>query len=160
MRRFRVYVDTSVIGGCFDEVFTEDSKAFLDRARSGKIVILVSDIVIAELETAPPEVRNLLPGLPSDAVEFVPFTKEAEELRDAYIAAGVVGRTQIDDAAHVATATVSHADAIVSWNFRHIVRLDKIKAYNAVNLLHGYGILTILSPKEVVDHGSEDEEQV
>jgi hypothetical protein len=46
-------------------------------------------------------------------------------------------------------ATVYRADAIVSWNFRHIVRLDKIKMFNQINLLNGYGILTIISPKEV-----------
>jgi len=50
---------------------------------------------------------------------------------------------------HVALATVSRADAIVSWNFKHIVRLEKMKAYNQINLLNGYGILTILSPMEV-----------
>jgi hypothetical protein len=47
-------------------------------------------------------------------------------------------------------ATVTRADAIVSWNFKHIVRLDKMKAYNQVNLMNGYGILTIISPKEVL----------
>ena len=39
---------------------------------------------------------------------------------------------------------------VVSWNFKHIVRLDKMKAYNQVNLLNGYGILTIISPLEVM----------
>ena len=79
----------------------------------------------------------------------MPITEEVLALRDAYLAAGVVGPQRLDDAGHVAAATVARADAIVSWNFRHIVRLDKIRAYNQVNLLHGYGILTILTPKEV-----------
>jgi len=51
---------------------------------------------------------------------------------------------------HVALATVNRADAIISWNFKHIVRLDKIKAYNLVNTKNGYGVVTILSPKEVI----------
>ena len=63
--------------------------------------------------------------------------------------AGVVTSKSINDATHVAAATVARADAIVSWNFKHIVRLDKMKAYNQINLLNGYGILTIISPKEV-----------
>jgi len=49
----------------------------------------------------------------------------------------------------VAAATVARADAIVSWNFKHIVRLDRIRGFNAVNLMQGYGIITIVSPKEV-----------
>ena len=49
----------------------------------------------------------------------------------------------------MACATVERVDAIVSWNFRHIVRLDKMKAYNAANLAEGYGIMTIVSPREV-----------
>jgi hypothetical protein len=72
-----------------------------------------------------------------------------DELRNAYLQAGVLGERWIDDAAHVAAATVARADAIASWNFRHIVRLDKMKAYNQVNLLSGYGMLIIISPKEV-----------
>lgn len=64
--------------------------------------------------------------------------------------AKILGPEWIDDATHVAAATVARADAIVSWNFKHIVRLDKMKAYNQVNLLNGYGILTIISPKEVL----------
>jgi len=53
------------------------------------------------------------------------------------------------DASHVAVATVTKTDAIVSWNFKHIVRLDRMKAYNQINQLHGYGVLTIVSPREV-----------
>ena len=49
----------------------------------------------------------------------------------------------------MAAATIARADAIISWNFRHIVRLDKMKQFNQLNLLQGYGILTILSPLEL-----------
>jgi hypothetical protein len=62
----------------------------------------------------------------------------------------ILGPKWLDDMTHVAIATVSRADAIVSWNFKHIVRLDKMKAYNQVNILNGYGILTIISPMEVM----------
>ena len=64
----------------------------------------------------------------------MPLSKEVIELRNAYVTAGVLGVKWIDDATRVAAATVARADAIVSWNFAHIVRLDKMKAYNHVNL--------------------------
>ena len=157
MRSYRVYVDTSVIGGCLDEEFADESLRLIDSAKEGRLVLLVSAIVAGELGPAPSEVTAILEQLPPEAVEDVPVNEEVIELRDAYINAGVVGPQRLDDAGHVAAATVARADAIVSWNFRHIVRLDKIVAYNQVNLSRGYGTLTILSPKEIeFDEPAED----
>jgi hypothetical protein len=65
------------------------------------------------------------------------------------VAHGVVPEGWLEDCRHVVAATVARADAIVSWNFRHIVKLEKIKGYNQVDLLNGYGVLTIVCPKEV-----------
>jgi len=156
MRVPRIYIDTSVVGGCHDDEFAVESRAIFREATAGRIVLLLSDLVLAELAGAPEKVREILSGIDPGVVENVPITAEIEDLRDRYVAAGVVSEAHIEDATHVAAATVARADAIASWNFRHIVRLDKIKAYNAVNLLHGYGVLTILSPKEIVGHDDEE----
>jgi predicted nucleic acid-binding protein len=150
-RKWRLYLDTSVFGGCFDTVqgWAEDSRRVLSAALEGIVVVCFSDTVARELEGAPDQVRELWNSLPSSCREQVTVTPEVEALSAAYIAAGVVGRTSLDDALHVAAATVTRADAVVSWNFKHIVRLDRIKGYNQVNLSLGYGIMTIVSPKEV-----------
>jgi hypothetical protein len=92
---------------------------------------------------------NYRQAIPSDARTQVAVTEEVVNLSQAYLAAGVVGPRSLEDSIHVATATVARADAIVSWNFKHIVRLDKITGYNRVNLAEGYGVMTILSPREV-----------
>lgn len=158
MRPLRVYIDTSVIGGYHDKEFAEASRRVFDAARCGHIVLLLSEIVVAELEPAPPEVRSVLEAVPADQVERVPVSDAVARLRDAYIRAGVIGARWSDDAAHVAAATVARADAILSWNFKHIVRLDRIRAYNQVNLAEGYGYMTILSPREVMyDEQPEDD---
>ena len=149
MPALRIYADTSVFGGCFDAGFAEDSRRVFEAAESGRVVLLVSDLLLRELGPAPPPVQSLLTALPADAVEMVALTADSERLRDAYLAARIVGPASRNDAAHIAIATVARADAIVSWNFRHVVRLDKIKAYNQVNVLSGYGVLTIVSPTEV-----------
>jgi hypothetical protein len=154
---FRIYVDTSVIGGCADAEFAEDSLRLFALVRDGRLVLLISDVVIQELTEAPPAVRQLFEELPEAMVETAPLTEAVLQLRDAYLAAEIVGRKWTDDATHVAAATIARADAIVSWNFRHIVRLDKIRAYNEVNRAMGFAPLTILSPKEVVyDNADED----
>jgi len=91
--------------------------------------MLVSEVLVEKILKAPENVQTLLASIPPSCVERVPLSKDVIELRNAYIAAGILGAKWIDDATHVAAATVSRADAIVSWNFAHIVRLDKMKAY-------------------------------
>ncbi len=156
MKRLRIYVDSSVIGGCLDREFAGESQQIIEWARRGEIILLLSETTFTELETAPPDVQNILKGLPPESLEMVSLRAEVLLLSGAYVEAGVVGPRWLNDATHVAAATVARADAIVSWNFRHIVRLEKMKGYNRVNLLSGYGILTIITPREVKLHEPED----
>lgn len=157
MKRPRIYCDSSVIGGYFDPEFEADSRRFIDAVKKGRIVMLVSEVVVQEILQAPENVQDLLASIPISSVERVPLSEEIVELRNAYVAAGILGAQWINDATHVAAATVARADAIVSWNFAHIVRLDKMKSYNQVNLINGYGILTIVSPREVNYDDTQEE---
>ena len=151
----RIYTDTSVIGGCFDEEFAEHSNRLMDQARAGFVRLLISDTVLDELAAAPPSVRQLLADVPDPCIEYVAITQQVRQLAHAYIQAGILGPRWGDDATHIAAATLAKADAIVSWNFKHIVRLDRIRLYNEVNVKHGYTPLTILSPMEV-RYGDDD----
>ena len=54
-----------------------------------------------------------------------------------------------------ATATINRVDVLVSWNFKHIVNLQRIHAYNAVNLRYGYPLLEIRTPQEVISYGED-----
>lgn len=150
MKQNRVYADTSVFGGVFDDEFRETTQSFFREVRAGKHVIWLSEVTARELRSAPPEVRKFVAELPEECLRELAFTEEMATLRDAYLVAKVVGRRWSDDAAHVAAATVARADLIVSWNFKHIVKWEKIRAFNAVNLSLGYPTMTILSPREVI----------
>lgn len=143
-------MDSSVIGGCCDDEFREESRALLAMASRGQVHLILSELLVRELEGAPEEVRTVPALIPSDAFESVSLSVEAQELRDRYLEANVVGPAQSNDAYHVALATVAKAEMIVSWNFRHIVHFDKIRGFNAVNLREGYLPIEIHSPKEVV----------
>ncbi len=88
---------------------------------------------------------------PADGVENFADCPEIVELRDAYIEAGVVGPGSLEDAEHVAAASVADVDMIVSWNFKHIVHFEKINGYHGVNLIRGYKPVSIYSPKEVIE---------
>ena len=156
MKKLRVYIDTSVIAGCLDDEFSLESNQLMEAIKQEKFILLMSDIIVSELINASQAVKDILLSIPQRVIEVVKITAEVLQLRDAYINEGVVTSKSINDATHVAAATIARADAIISWNFKHIVRLDKMKGYNQINLLNGYGILTIISPLEVTIDQAND----
>ena len=149
MPPLRIYVDSSVFGGYFEPEFAEGSRRLFEFVRKGRILVLVSDFVIDEVLDAPAHVQALFTGIPAGAALKIQTSPAAIGLRDEYLRAKILGPASEVDATHVALATVVRADAIVSWNFRHIVHLDKMRRFNQVNLAKGYGPLTIVSPNEV-----------
>lgn len=148
--RPRVYIDTSVIGGCFDEEFATWSDALFREFRKGAKTAVVSDLTRLELEKAPRKAREALASIPNDFIENVSLSDEALVLADRYIQARAVAMKHLIDAQHIAIATVSRVDVLASWNFKEIVNWSRIRAYNAVNLRMGYPLLEIRSPREVV----------
>ena len=150
MKRLRVYVDTSVVGGCLDDEFADDSNALFHKAKRGDITLLVSDLVYDELSRAPVEVQQMLAQIPNTFVETLQQSKESLDLRDKYVDFGVVPVKHANDAHHVAIATLANADVIASWNFKHLVHFDRIRLFNAVNFKEGYRPVVIHSPKEIV----------
>lgn len=150
-----VYVDTSVFGGVFDPQFEEASRAFFHRVREGRFEVMVSALVVDELEWAPTRVRSLFDEL-NPLITRVATADAMYDLRSAYLDAGVVSPKWAADALHVAVATVSGCRAIISWNFRHIVNFRRIPLYNGVNQMKGYGPIAIHSPPEVI---FDDEEE-
>lgn len=152
----RVYIDTSVVGGYFDEEFSSETIPFFESVKSGRTTIIVSDILEAELLRAPAFVRALLLSLPGSSIEHIRLSPEAAALADKYIEARVVGRTSRADCQHIAIATICHADVLVSWNFKHIVNLDRIRGYNGINIQNGYKMIEIRTPREIIRYGNED----
>ncbi len=126
-----------------------DSLRVVGYLLTGRAELVTSEVVERELMSAPSRVRELYEGIPDGCKRRVSLSTEAEDLAEAYLAAGVVGRRWIGDCQHVALATLSGADAIVSWNFKHIVRMDRIRGFNAVNVAEGHAMVQIISPKEV-----------
>ena len=84
--------------------------------------------------------------------EWLEVTIESVRLADKYIEEKVVGQTSHSDCVHIATATLNHADVLVSWNFKHIVNHLRIRGYNAVNFKFGHKILDIRSPREILEY--------
>jgi len=144
----RIYIDTSVYGGYFDEEFSEHTIPLFDRIRNNEFILLYSSVTQEELVNAPGKVKELVKSLKAENTEFIETTDEAIDLATEYIKEKVVGQTSFADCLHIAMATTNRAEFLVSWNFKHIVNIDKIKGYNSINIKNGYKQLEIRSPRE------------
>ncbi len=149
----RIYIDTSVPGGYFDKDFETDTILFFERIFHKDFIVHLSEISNVELVPAPQKVKNLVARIPSDCLVMLNFTQEAQELAEIYLYEKILSKASFNDANHIAIATVNRIDVLVSWNFRHIVNLDKIRLFNSVNLKLGYPIIDIRSPKELIKYG-------
>lgn len=144
----RIYIDTSVFGGHFDEEFKDHIIPLFDRIKDGEFIVIYSTVTQDELENAPEKVKELVKSLRADLTEFIETTEEAIDLATEYISENVVGLTSYADCLHIALATINRADFLVSWNFKHIVNLERIRGYNSINIKNGYKQLEIRSPRE------------
>ena len=151
-KKLSLYIDTSVIGGYYDVEFEEDTKILFDSILNNEFHIFYSSVTEDELINAPKKVRELLNSLPDENKTRVELTEEAVMLGDAYITENVVGKTSREDCFHIALATIHNVAILVSWNFKHIVNVMRIRGYNAVNLKLGYSIIDIRSPKEIINY--------
>ncbi len=154
MKKLRIYLDTSVFGGFFDDEFQEFTKPLFERVNIGEFTVLFSIILEEEIELAPEKAQNLVRAIAIENTEFLIETEDIVALSSEYISEKVVGNTSNSDCLHIALATINQADLILSWNFKHIVNVMRIKGYNSINIKNGYKQLEIRSPKELMDYGS------
>ncbi|MCM8782273.1 MAG: type II toxin-antitoxin system VapC family toxin [Candidatus Omnitrophica bacterium] len=155
MKVIRVYVDTSVIGGCCDSEFQEWSYGLLADFQVGVFSLLLSELVDAEVQEAPDEVKDVYAEFRRCAGEVLELTPDAIELAESYLNHNILPLSFRSDARHIAIATVAGADLLVSWNFKHIVHFEKIQKFNAVNIEMGYKPILIYSPREVTRYGGK-----
>jgi len=148
----RFYFDTSVFGGVFDKEFDDATLQLFERVKSGQIICVFSDLTETELLNAPENVRGYFKNLPKGNLERVIVNDEILALASLYIDQKVVGQTSFDDCVHIATATISKVDILVSWNFKHIVNIYRIRGYNSINIRSNYQPLEIRSPKDIIEY--------
>lgn len=152
MKKPRLYFDTSVFGGIYDIEFQHETEKLFEMVKSGEIICVYSDLTEFELENAPEKIKEHFINLDKETVEFVEITEEMNTLAEEYINEKVVGQTSIDDCRHIACATINKVDYLVSWNFKHIVNVFRIRGYNSINIKNGYIQLDIRSPKDIIQN--------
>ena len=147
----KVYADTSTIWGCFDIEFKEWSLALFAEYRQGSKKIILSDLTIQELEFARDEIRNKIDEIPKEQIITIGVNDEAIKLAETYISEGALTNKSYNDALHIALATINNADVLASWNFKHIVNINRIRLYNSINLKFGYRMIEIRTPREILN---------
>lgn len=147
-----IYLDNSVIGGYHDEIFTEDTRAFFRRIENGEFHVYYSDINDTELYLAPQHIQDVKSKIPSDCLTLVELDAESKKLGEHYIEEGILTIRSLNDAYHIAIASVNRLDLLVSWNFKHIVNYDKIRLFNASNRQLGYPEIDIRTPQELISY--------
>lgn len=145
-----IYIDTSVIGGCFDKEFDQASLALFELIKQGKYLCVYSNVTLEELKGAPQKVKDILDNLNPNFKQKVMVDNECRFLADCYLENGVLPPKSYTDALHLACATIVEADYIISWNFKHIVNYRRIKLVNTLNRQLNYQPIQIFSPPQII----------
>jgi len=150
----KLYLDTSVLGAMFDAEPAgrkEMTQLFFQTVRARRDTLYVSDLVLEEIDRAPIQVRfSLMTLVRRIQPRVLSESRESLSLAQEYIAAHVVPASSRDDARHIAIATLAGSEALVSWNFRHLVNLRRKRLVHSVNIRLGHPLIEIVSPEEVV----------
>jgi len=148
----KIYLDTSVISAFFDEN-RPDRKAltghFFEKATT-QFELYLSEMTLTEIANTRDE------ALRTKMQDFIiPFlvltsTQEVNRLADDLIQHGAVPPSSVEDAYHLAMAIISGMDYLVSWNFKHIVRVKTQNVVSVVTTSKGYPPIDITSPQMLI----------
>jgi len=153
--RARLYLDTSVFGALCDPELEERlvaARRLLDGLGRARWEGFISTLVLEEVDRAPVAVRRRIAAeLRRSGVTPLDESAESLMLARLYVASGAMPAKSEDDARHIAVAAVNGIHTVVSWNFHHMVNVERRRRINAVNLREGLPFLDIVSPWEIID---------
>jgi predicted nucleic acid-binding protein len=142
MRKTKIYLDTSVIGHLYTQDLpseTNDVLKLWEELKQGKYDTVISELTFTELSESPEEKQNVFSEFINE-IDYMELSisEEAETLAGEYINNGVLAEKHYDDCLHLALATVSNCDIVVSRNFKHMVRYKTIEGVRSTNAKNGY----------------------
>lgn len=152
--RFRFYLDSTIIGLATDDTagvrhdLAVDLLVHIDRRDYRGYI---SDVVAKEVEAAPQWIREQLEAtLAQHPLDILSEDPQSRQLAEQYITESVIPYSSRNDALHIAIASVNNLDALISYNFRHIVKVSTMIAVSSINSKMGYKPLIICTPEEVL----------
>ena len=155
MRKLRIYLDTSVISHLEQEDVPEkmeQTRKLWDILQVGKYDVIISDLVLAEInECKETKKRILYDYLSKINYKRVNITEEAEEIANEIIEEKILTKKSFDDCLHIATAILSDCNIIVSWNFKHMVNVDTINGIRKITFAKRYNNIDIYAPNVLLN---------
>jgi hypothetical protein len=128
------------------------TRRLLEGLAEGRWDGYISTLVLEEVGRAPESVREKIAmELRRSPLAVLEESPESLALAQTYVSAGAIPADYEDDARHIAIATFNDIRVIVSWNFRHMVNIERKRKINSVNLREGHPLLDLVSPWEVSD---------
>lgn len=150
-KKFKLYLDTSVISALFDSRNPERqklTKIFFIEIKSFSVFISV--ITLAEVERTPnKKLREQMEGILAGH-QVLSLTDDVNQLVKEYISHKVVPEKHEADAFHIAIAVLNEMDYLLSWNFKHLVREKTREVVNRVNINKGLRKIKIITPAEIL----------
>jgi|SRR3989338_5062801 len=146
MPKLNIYLDTSVISAYFDfrkpvrQLMTQ--KWFQNELK--RFSPYVSTLVLDEIGAHPQKDvrREMLDLVDAHGLQLLEINEDILKMAAAY-RKDIIPR-EMNDSIHLAAASFYKLDAVVSWNFKHMVNLATIKAIHNLNRAKG------LAPVEIV----------
>ena len=146
----KLYVETSVINGPLsrDTRIALVSSAFWDMVEAGELEAHISSYVLFEIGETPDGVRRgRLLDIASLCVSDAPSGAEVEELAREYVRRGMIPGKYVFDAYHIASASLGELEALVTWNFEHILRERTERLLETINREKNIHIPRLRSPE-------------
>lgn len=160
MKKTKLYLDTSVPSFLFADDSPEKREVTIqlwDILKLGLYDILISDVLLTEISKCErPLAQDLEDRLTELLFEIVSVNEDVYSLAQKYIDEGIIPQTYQDDALHIALATFNEADALISWNFKHMVKLKTIRGVNGINRMLGFKELEILTPQSLIQEDNNE----
>jgi predicted nucleic acid-binding protein len=160
MKKLKLYLDTSVISYLDQTDAPEkmaETRLLWDKIKAEAYDVVISDVDIDEISKCEEKKRKTL----FDYLTQINYTKvetsdKAFEIAKRFVDLGVLKQTDFADCRHIANAIVSGCDAIVSWNFKHIVNVKTQNGVKAIALLEGYGDMLVVTPSFLIGEDEDD----
>ena len=152
MAKIKVYLETTVPNYVFNDHLPEEqkiAKKIFRMVKKGEVEGLISEVVVRELNKTPEPRRSKLQKLVS-GIKVLEVTPKAKGLAQAYVDAKIIPKTKLDDALHIAVASLAKVDLLASWNLEHIVKARTKMEVAEVNKRKGYTTPVIVRPEEVI----------
>jgi len=146
-----LYLDTSVPSALFDnskpirQLMTQ--KWFENQAN--KYNLYSSVVALDEISRIKNEIKrdNIYNLFGEYNIQILQIDQKVQQIAQEYINQGAIPKSEIEDALHIAVASINKIENLVSWNFKHIVSENPVRKIHQINKKLGLDEILIGSPE-------------